>query len=49
MSYADFDHLIYDFIGIWNLDYHDFKFVRRIYDSKDKADFIDYQKFYWDI
>lgn len=49
MSYEDFDHLIYDYIGIWNLEYHDFKFVWRIYDSKDKADFIDYQKFYRDI
>lgn len=49
MSFEDFEHLVYDFIGVPHMPYHDFKFIWRIYESWEREGFIDYEKFYRDL
>jgi len=49
MTFEDFDKLIYDFIGISNMPYHDFRLIRNMYASQERDDYIDYFKFNRDI
>ena len=49
MTFEDFDKLIYDFIGVSNMPYHDFRLIRNMYASHERDDYVDYFKFNRDV